>query len=65
MRTERVTFVTAPDQKAARDAFAANNGQSVGHVLREPLANARDRVSRLGGVIEGAAMVTRQRRLKG
>ena len=35
MQTERVTFLTTPDHKAALDAFAAGAGQSVGHVLRE------------------------------
>lgn len=35
MQTERVTFLTTPDHKAALDAFAAGNGKSVGHVLRE------------------------------
>ena len=35
MQTERVTFLTTPDQKAALDAYAANSGRSVGHVLRE------------------------------
>ncbi len=35
MQTERVTFLTSPDHKAALDAYAASNGQSVGHVLRE------------------------------
>lgn len=35
MQTERVTFLTTPDHKAALDAFAASNGHSVGHVLRE------------------------------
>ena len=35
MQTERVTFLTSPDQKAALDAFAASNGMSVGHVVRE------------------------------
>ena len=35
MQTERVTFLTTPDHKAALDAFAANNGMSVGHVVRE------------------------------
>lgn len=34
MQTERVTFLTSPDHKAALDAFAASNGKSVGHVLR-------------------------------
>lgn len=35
MQTERVTFLTTPDHKAALDAFATSNGQSVGHVVRE------------------------------
>ncbi|WP_294189331.1 hypothetical protein [uncultured Sphingomonas sp.] len=35
MRTERVTFLTTPDHKAALDAYAALNGKSVGHVVRE------------------------------
>ena len=35
MQTERVTFLTTPDHKAALDAFASGNGMSVGHVVRE------------------------------
>ena len=35
MQTERVTFLTTPDHKAALDAFAVSNGMSVGHVVRE------------------------------
>jgi glutathione S-transferase len=35
MQTERVTFLTTPDHKAALDAFAASSGRSVGHVVRE------------------------------
>ncbi len=35
MQTERVTFLTSRDHKAALDAYACENGQSVGHVLRE------------------------------
>ena len=35
MQTERVTFLTTIDQKAALDAFAAGKGMSVGHVVRE------------------------------
>ena len=38
MQTERVTFLTTPDQKAALDAFATANGRSVGHVVREATA---------------------------
>jgi hypothetical protein len=35
MQTERVTFLTTSDHKAALDAFAAQNGRSVGHIVRE------------------------------
>ena len=35
MQTERVTFLTSAENKAALDAFAASNGMSVGHVVRE------------------------------
>lgn len=35
MQTERVTFLTSRDHKAALDAFAAGSGKSVGHVVRE------------------------------
>lgn len=35
MQTERVTFLTTPDHKAALDAFAQDSGRSVGHVVRE------------------------------
>lgn len=38
MRTERVTFLTTPDHKAALDAYAARHGKSVGHVVREASA---------------------------
>ena len=35
MQTERVTFLTSRDHKAALDAYARESGMSVGHVLRE------------------------------
>lgn len=38
MQTERVTFLTSPEHKAALDAFAAESGQSVGNVVREATA---------------------------
>ena len=38
MQTERVTFLTSREHKAALDAFAASNGQSVGNVVREATA---------------------------
>ena len=50
MQTERVTFLTTPDHKAALDAFAASNGHSVGHVLRE--ASVRYLADGSGGASE-------------
>ena len=35
MQTERVTFLTSRDHKAALDAVAKESGISVGHLLRE------------------------------
>lgn len=35
MQTERVTFLTSAEHKAALDAFAASRKKSVGQVLRE------------------------------
>jgi hypothetical protein len=35
MQTERVTFLTTAEHKAMLDAFARQNGRSVGHMLRE------------------------------
>jgi hypothetical protein len=35
MQTERVTFLTSRDHKAALDSFASRRGESVGNVVRE------------------------------
>lgn len=35
MQTERITFLTSRDHKAALDAFARESGMSVGNVVRE------------------------------
>jgi len=35
MQTERVTYLTNAEQKAALEAFAKERGESVGSVLRE------------------------------
>ena len=35
MQTERVTYLTNAEQKAALEAFAKSRGESVGSVLRE------------------------------
>lgn len=39
MQTERVTFLTSREHKAALDAFATKRGQSVGNVVREATAS--------------------------
>ena len=38
MQTERVTFLTSREHKAALDAYASRSGQSVGNVVREATA---------------------------
>ena len=35
MQTERVTYLTSAEQKAALEAFAKANGKSVGNIVRE------------------------------
>jgi hypothetical protein len=35
MQTERVTYLTSAEQKAALESFARSQGKSVGNVLRE------------------------------
>jgi len=39
MQTERVTYLTTAEQKAALEAFAKANGKSVGNVVREATMN--------------------------
>ncbi len=38
MHTERVTYLTNAEQKAALEAFAKGRGESVGSILREAAA---------------------------
>lgn len=38
MQTERVTYLTTAEQKAALEAFAKARGESVGNVVREATA---------------------------
>lgn len=56
MQTERVTFLTTPDHKAALDAFAKESGMSVGHVLREAstryLAQEHEEEAELAALVE-------------
>ncbi|WP_174287195.1 hypothetical protein [Sphingomonas bacterium] len=59
MQTERVTFLTTPDHKAALDAFARESGMSVGHVVREATSQfmsqpAPDEEARLAALVEEA-----------
>ena len=51
MHTERVTFLTSREHKAALDAYAADSGRSVGHVFREATARymAQPAESQQGG----------------
>jgi len=39
MQTERVTYLTTAEQKAALEAFARARGESVGNVVREATAS--------------------------
>ena len=39
MQTERVTYLTSAEQKAALEAFASARGESVGNVVREAVAD--------------------------
>ncbi len=39
MQTERVTYLTSAEHKAALEAFAKARGESVGHVVREATAS--------------------------
>lgn len=38
-QTERVTYLTNAEQKAALEAFARQRGESVGNILREAVAS--------------------------
>lgn len=38
MQTERVTYLTNAEQKAALEAFARERGESVGSILRDAVA---------------------------
>ncbi len=39
MHTERVTYLSTAEQKAALEAFAKSRGESVGNVVREATAH--------------------------
>ena len=54
MQTERVTFLTSRDHKAALDAFAASRGESVGNVVREATARYISRPPEAEGSSEAA-----------
>ena len=57
MQTERVTFLTSRDHKAALDAYAANSGQSVGNVVREATVRYMAQPQELDEEAELAALV--------
>lgn len=56
MQTERVTFLTNRDHKAALDAFASRRGESVSNVLRDAsvkyMAESRDEEAELAALVE-------------
>ncbi len=54
MQTERVTFLTSRDHKAALDAYAARSGKSVGHVVREATAHYISQPPEMQGDTEAA-----------
>lgn len=53
MQTERVTYLTSAEHKAALETFAKSRGESVGNVLRE--ATARYIAAPLAGEAEKEA----------
>ena len=63
MQTERITFLTTPDHKAALDAYAASNGKSVGHVVREATAGYIAQGSREEDEARAAVLVEAERAL--
>lgn len=56
MRTERVTFLTSADHKAALDKFAASRGESVGSVVRDATARYIDQPTLAFSESEEAAL---------
>lgn len=46
MQTERVTYLTNAEQKAALEAFAKARGESVGNVVREAVAEFMEQPSK-------------------
>ena len=56
MQTERVTFLTSAEHKAALDAFAVRSGESVGNVVREAtvryLHDGQEDESQLAALVE-------------
>jgi hypothetical protein len=62
MQTERVTFLTSREHKAALDAFAASRGESVGNVVREATARylaqpTEDEETELAAIVAEVAKV--------
>jgi hypothetical protein len=54
MHSERVTYLSTADQKAALEAFAAARGESVGSVLREAAARYMSQSDEFTGEEEAA-----------
>ena len=54
MQTERVTFLTSREHKAALDKFAASRGESVGSVVRDATSQYITRPPQANGEEEAA-----------
>lgn len=67
MHSERVTYLSTSDQKAALEAFAAARGESVGNVVREAVADfmeqpSKEELDEFAAIVkEVAAAVTNMR----
>lgn len=60
MHTERVTYLTNAEQKAALEAFAKARGESVGNVLREAVTEymaqpTQEELDELAAIVEEVA----------
>jgi hypothetical protein len=62
MQTERVTFLTSRDHKAALDAYASKTGQSVGNVVREATSQfiSQPRVPKMNASIDEMSQTLQQ-----
>ncbi len=60
MQTERITYLTSAEHKAALEAFAKSRGESVGNVVREATARYmaepdQDEIEELAAIVAEVA----------